>query len=170
MRRFTHVDALAAVADAMPTGARDVAEIETLTDKTLADAGIVALPSTTATATAAPAAQATVGERKGLRVLLGGTNGERHQLAAGHMANGARYTTGDVVNAEKVILDAAVTAREGQGAVHVSPRTAAMARSVVEAGQGFALSGEQAALAHRLVTSDRALDAVLGPPGTGKTT
>jgi len=48
--------------------------------------------------------------------------------------------------------------------------TAALARQAVEAGQGFALSGEQAAVVLRLVTSDRMLDAVLGPPGTGKTT
>ncbi len=165
MRRFTRVDALAAVADAMPTGARDVAEIEALTDKALADAGVVPLPTTTA-----PHVQPAVVQQKGLRALVRRTNGERHQIAAGHMANGARYTTTDVVNAEKVILTAAVSAREGHGAVHVSARTAAMARSVVEAGQGFPLSDEQAAIVHRLVTSDRALDAVLGPPGTGKTT
>jgi len=48
--------------------------------------------------------------------------------------------------------------------------TAALARQAGEAGQGFALSGEQAAVVLRLVTSDRMLDAVLGPPGTGKTT
>jgi len=165
MRRFTRVDVLAAVADAMPTGARDVAEIETLTDKALTDAGIVPLA-----APAASGSDAALKHNTLSRVTKAGAIGERHQLGAGHMANGDRYTTRDVVNAEKVILTAAVSAREGQGAVQVSPRTAAMARSVVEAGQGFALSTEQAAIVHRLVTSDRALDAVLGPPGTGKTT
>ena len=97
-------------------------------------------------------------------------NGQRRQLAAGHMRNAERFTTADVVAAERVILAAAVGSRDGQGAAHVTPQIAALARSAVEAGQGFPLSAEQAGTLMRLVTSDRAVDAVLGPPGTGKTT
>ena len=161
MRRFSRVDALAAVADAMPRGARDVAEIEALTDKALGDAGIVALGTASGAGSDAPALSRSVGAV---------ANGQRHQLGAGHMSNGARYTTADVIDAENVILTTAAAAGPGQGAVRVSPSTAAMARSVVEAGQGFTLSDEQARIVERLVTSDRALDTVLGPPGTGKTT
>jgi len=151
MRRFTRVDAIAAVADALPSGAGDVGEIEAFTDRALADAGIVPLPAPVTDQGDTPA-------------------GERRQLGAGHMRNAERYTTADVVAAEEVILTAAAASREGQGAAHVSPEAAALARAAVEVGQGFELSGEQRQIVERLVISDRQLDAVLGPPGTGKTT
>ncbi len=153
MRRFTRVEALAAVADAVPQGAADLAEIERLTDQALADAGIVALP----------AKQPKPGAAAEPR-------GARHQIASGHMTNASRFTTADVVEAERVILVAAAASREGQGAASVSPQTATLARGAVEVGQGFELSDEQAGIVEQLVTSDRQLDAVLGPPGTGKTT
>jgi len=151
MRRFTRVDAIAAVADALPAGAGDVREIEELTDRALTDAGIVPLPAPVPAQRTAPA-------------------GARRQLGAGHMRNAQRFTTADVVAAEDVILTAAAASADGQGAARVSPQTAALARSAVEAGQGFELSAEQGRIVQRLVTSDRQLDAVLGPPGTGKTT
>lgn len=150
-RRFSRVHALAAVADAMPGGAADVGEIERVTDRALADIGFVPLDGQNAQA-------------------IQGVGGEKHELASTHMANADRWTTADVVAAEKVILGAARTSHEGQGMASVSAQTAALARSTVEAGQGFPLSGEQGEIMHGLVTSDRALDAVLGPPGTGKTT
>ena len=150
-RRFSRVHALAAVADAMPAGAADVGEIERVTDRALADVGFVALGGQNA-----PQIQS--------------VGGQKHELASGHMANADRFTTADVVAAEKTILSAAKTSAEGQGHACVSASTAALARSTVEAGQGFALSGEQGQIMHALVTSDRAIDAVLGPPGTGKTT
>lgn len=151
MRRFTRVDAIAAVADALPAGAGDVREIEALTDRALKDAGVVPLPSPVPAQRQAPA-------------------GERRQLGAGHMRNAQRFTTTDVVSAEDVILNAAAASAEGQGAARVTPQTAALARAAVEAGQGFGLSAEQGRIVERLVTSDRQLEAVLGPPGTGKTT
>jgi len=177
-RRFTRVDALAAVADALPGGAADVTEIEGICDRALGAAGIVALPDPPgARQTPAPAAgleQATAlapgqqGEDD--PVLAAAGNAARRQIGAGHMANAARFTTADVVAAERVILSAAAGSRPGQGGPRVMTSTAALARQAVEAGQGFVLSGEQAAVVERLVTSDRMLDAVLGPPGTGKTT
>jgi hypothetical protein len=147
-RRFTRVNAIAAVADALPAGAAGVTEIKRLTDRALAAAGIVALPGTSSGA----------GESTGVR-----------QLGAGHMRNAQRYTTADVVAAEEVILDRAAAAHDGQGAARVRPRTLALARSAVEAGQGYELSAEQARALERLVTGGRAVDALLGPPGTGKT-
>jgi len=186
-RRFTRVDALAAVADALPAGAADVAEIEALCDRALAAAGIVGLPNppgarqtVTPTVSAAPAAgpgqdqdgQALDGQAQDQDgpVLAAAGSAARRQIGAGHMANAARFTTADVLAAERVILTAAAASGPGQGAAHVTGRTAVLARQAVEAGQGFALSAEQAAVTLRLVTSDRMLDAVLGPPGTGKTT
>ncbi len=174
-RRFTRVDALADVADALPAGAADVAEIEGLCDRALAAAGIVPLPDP-------PGARQTLAPVAGLErseaqqqgedgpVLAGAGNAARRQIGAGHMANAARFTTADVIAAERVILTAAAGSGPGQGWPRVMTSTAALARQAVEAGQGFALSGEQADVVQRLVTSDRMIDAVLGPPGTGKTT
>ncbi len=174
-RRFTRVDALAAVADALPAGAADVAEIEGLCDRALTAAGIVPLPDPPgARQTLAPVVGLERGaaEQQGEdgQVLAAAGNAARRQIGAGHMANAARFTTADVVAAERVILTAAAGSGPGQGGPRVMTSTAALARQAVEAGQGFALSGEQAAVVLRLVTSDRMLDAVLGPPGTGKTT
>jgi len=174
-RRFTRVDALAAVADALPAGAGDVAEIEGLCDRALTAAGIVALPDPPgARQTLAPVAgpEPVAGQQQDQdgQLLATAGNAARRQIGAGHMANAARFTTADVVAAERVILTAAAASRPGQGGPRVMTSTAALARTAVEAGQGFALSGEQAAVVERLVTSDRMIDAVLGPPGTGKTT
>jgi len=176
-RRFTRVDALAAVADALPAGAADVAEIEGICDRALGAAGIVPLPDlpgTRQTIEPASGLEPAAGQQQAQdqdgQVLAGAGNAARRQIGAGHMANAARFTTADVVAAERVILTAAEGSRPGQGAAHVTGGTAVLARQAVEAGQGFALSAEQAAVALRLVTSDRMLDAVLGPPGTGKTT
>jgi len=174
-RRFTRVDALAAVADALPAGAADVAEIETLCDRALGAAGIVALPDPPGAArTVAPAAgfapAAGPQQDQDAPTLVAAGNAARRQIGAGHMANAARFTTADVLAAERVILTAAAASQPGQGGAHVSAQAAALARQAVEAGQGFALSAEQAAVVVRLVTSDRMVDAVLGPPGTGKTT
>ncbi len=167
-RRFTRVDALAAVADALPAGAADVAEIEGLCDRALAAAGIVPLPDP-------PGPRQIITPAAGQQdqdapTLAAAGNAARRQIGAGHMANAARFTTADVVAAERVILSAAAGSGPGQGGPRVMTSTAALARQAVEAGQGFALSGEQAAVVLRLVTSDRMIDAVLGPPGTGKTT
>jgi len=174
-RRFTRVDALAAVADALPAGAADVAEIEGLCDRALAAAGIVPLPDPLgARQTVAPVAglERSAAQQQGEDgpVLAAAGNAARRQIGAGHMANAARFTTADVVAAERVILTAAAGSGPGQGGPRVMTSTAELARQAVEAGQGFALSGEQAAVVDRLVTSDRMIDAVLGPPGTGKTT
>lgn len=148
-RRFTTVDAIAAVADCLPEGARSIDDVERLTEVVLGDAGFVAVGVA------------------GDRAI---TDGEVRSLGAGHMANADSYTTVDVVAAEAVILSAARESRQGQGGVAVSPAAAAGARAVVEAGQGYALSDEQVAVMVRLVESDRMLDAVVGAPGTGKTT
>lgn len=152
MRRFSRVEALAAVADAIPQGAADLAQIEAVTDAVLQAAHIIELDSDTAPVdlTAAP--------------------GRRRQLGATHMRNAQRFTTVDVINAEHTILTYAGAAQPGQGAAAVSVTAAAMTRTVVETQQGFALSAEQAAVLQRLVTSDQLLDAVVGVPGSGKTT
>jgi conjugative relaxase-like TrwC/TraI family protein len=152
-RRFTRADALAAVADALPHGAGTITEIEGLTDKALAHPQFLALP----------AAGAEIAEHAGIV-----SNGPRHLLDASHMTNAARWSTADVFAAEQVILRAA--AGRARGAACVGMDAAGMAISAVEATAGHRLSHEQASAVLRLTASDRALDAVLGAPGTGKTT
>jgi hypothetical protein len=156
-RRFSRVDALAAVADALPTGAESIEQIEALTDQVLAAPQFVALPAKDASA---------------------GTAGGRAQLAAGHMRNADRYTTNDIVAGERAILGTAAVSRPDQHPARVDPAQAELAAGVVEAAAGYPLSAEQRTVLTALVTSGRAvdaavgraLDAAVGPPGSGKTT
>jgi DNA primase catalytic core len=148
-RRFSRADALWHVADAVADGFADSAEIERLTDEVLAGAGIVKLPA---------------------EAQVEGPNGQHRQLAASHMANAALYTTSDIVAVEKTILDTAKASRPGQSEARVDLDTAAMAISVIEAQQGFALTDEQTEALLRVTTQGRQLDAILGVAGSGKTT
>lgn len=149
-RRFSHLDAVAATAEALPHGA-SLDEVEQLTDVVLSHPMFVALPA-------------------GSGELRGGP-GASTQLAGSHdMAGGHLYTTGDVPAAEQAILTAVAASHPDQGRAVVSPATVAMAVSVTEAAQGFALSDEQRQVLTAVVTSGRAIEAVEGPPGTGKTT
>lgn len=170
-RRFSRADALAAVADALPGGAADIAAIEAITDKALRHAGIVALPARQdrAPERTPPSAELAAGQAPAVGSAAN-LNGARRQLGATHMANGTRYTTADVIAAEQVILATAATSVPGQRAARVEAEVAELAIAAVQAGQGYELSAEQAAAVTRLVTVGRAVDAVLGPPGTGKTT
>jgi conjugative relaxase-like TrwC/TraI family protein len=168
-RRFSHLDAVAAVADALPYGA-GIAEVERLTDRALAHPAFVSLP---AAGEAEPA-------ETGLGVV--GGPGIRSPLGGAHqMAGGQLFTTRDVTDAERIILAHATTdttratapetAQEPAGeSVRVAAGTVELAVTVVEAAQGFPLSAEQRAVLARVVTTGRQVEAIEGPPGTGKTT
>ena len=149
-RRFSHLDALTAVADALPLGA-SIGEVEQLTELVLSHPAFVALPQ--------PGG-------------LVGPAGERAPLAGSHqMAGGGLYTTRDIPDAEREILqrvEAAATG--GRGRCAVAPAVVDAAVEQVEAAQGFALSGEQRRVLDQLVGQGRAIESVEGPPGTGKTT
>jgi len=148
-RRFSHVEAITAVADALPHGAT-VAEVEQLTDLVLAHPVFVALPEKTA--------------------LVGG-RGAHTQLAGSHeMTGGALYTTRDVTDAERAILEAVAGSHRGQGRAVVDAETLEMAVGVTEAAQGYALSAEQREVLSALVTGGRSIESILGPAGAGKTT
>ena len=149
-RRFSQLDALAAVADALPYGA-SVGEVEGLCDVVLAHPAFVALAADNG--------------------LAAGQEGQATQLAGSHlMAGGALYTTADVPDAERKILDTVAAAAPGQGRAVVAAEVLAMAVSVTETAQGYELSAEQRAALTAVVTNGRAVEAVVGPPGTGKTT
>jgi conjugative relaxase-like TrwC/TraI family protein len=148
-RRFSRLDVIARVADAMPGGFAETAELETMTDAVLAQPGFVAL------------------SRPDHRVTAGG----RSQLGASHMRNAQTYTTRDVVDVETTILRAARASHPDQSPTRVSdPDRIDLAVAVVEAQQGYELSLEQRYAVHRLVGQGRLIDTVNGAPGTGKTT
>lgn len=153
-RRFSHLDAIAAVADALPHGAA-IEDVERLTGMALAHPAFQALPTGGAETVAGP--------------------GAHTQLAGAHqMTGGKLYTTKDVTAAERTILAAATAASDptadAQDRARVPAATVDLAVSVVETAQGFPLSAEQRDVLHRVVTNGRAVEAVEGPPGTGKTT
>jgi hypothetical protein len=148
-RRFSHLDAITAVADALPLGAT-VGEVEQLADLVLAHPRFVALPE---------------------RAALVGGPGAHAQLAGSHeMTGGQLYTTKDVTDAERSILDAVAASHPGQGRAVVDGDTLGMAVGVTEAAQGYPLSVEQRRVLTALVTGGRAIESILGPAGAGKTT
>jgi conjugative relaxase-like TrwC/TraI family protein len=147
-RRFSHLDAITAVAEALPFGG-SVEEVEAITDLVLAHPAFVELPAAGA--------------------VLGGA-GERSQLAGAHqMAGGTLFTTRDVPEIERRILDITQGPARGVDRV-VAAETLDMAASITEATQGYELSAEQRRILEAIVTSRRAVLAVEGAAGTGKTT
>lgn len=85
------------------------------------------------------------------------------------MSSTDRYTTRDILDAEKVVTDQAL-ARFDEGAVQLTADQAAAAMSVFEVANGFALSDEQRAAIERTLTAGHGIDAHIGAAGTGKST
>jgi conjugative relaxase-like TrwC/TraI family protein len=148
-RRFSHLDAITATADALPHGA-STAEVEELTDLVLSHPSFVALPE-----------RGTVADVQGAHAQLPGS----HKMTGGQL-----YTTGDVPAAEQAILDTVAASQHGQGRALVEADTLEMAIAVTEAAQGYALSGEQRHALEAVLTGGRSVESLLGPAGTGKTT
>ncbi|MGH3572885.1 MAG: MobF family relaxase [Pseudonocardiaceae bacterium] len=148
-RRFSHLDAITATADALPYGASPT-EVEALTDLVLAHPSFAALP-----------------EQDG----LGASLGEHAQLAGSHdMAGGRLFTTADIPAAERTILDIVAASHADQRRAVVEPATLAMAIEVTETAQGYTLSAEQRAVLEAICTGGRGIESLEGPAGTGKTT
>jgi hypothetical protein len=85
-----------------------------------------------------------------------------------HLSNATRYTTPDIVRAEKTILGSA----RDRFTERVGVLTAAEAESaigVVEASRGYLLTGEQRAVIRRVTCEGIGVDAVIGTAGAGKT-
>ncbi|MFE7194492.1 MobF family relaxase, partial [Kitasatospora sp. NPDC057595] len=92
----------------------------------------------------------------------------------GHLSNTARYTTADIVVAERTILGEA-RGRFNSGTAVVDEPTFAMAVSTYQTIQRadnpeFALSAEQLAVLRRILVDGHGVDAVVGVAGAGKTT
>jgi conjugative relaxase-like TrwC/TraI family protein len=86
-----------------------------------------------------------------------------------HLTHHARYTSQEIVRAERAIVESAA-ARYGQAVAVVPANAAAMAVGVFEAENGFTLGAEQRATVDRLLTAGHGVDAVIGVAGAGKTT
>jgi hypothetical protein len=69
-----------------------------------------------------------------------------------------------VLAAERVVLAAAAASTPAQDLARVAPSQAEFRTEVVEAGRGYPLSAEQRAVLHDVVTSGRAVEAIVGPP------
>jgi len=91
-----------------------------------------------------------------------------------HLSNTARYTTADIVVAERRIL-AETRGRFGDGSAVVDEATFAMSVSTYQTIQRatdpeFSLSAEQLAVLRRILLDGHGVDAVIGVAGAGKTT
>lgn len=85
------------------------------------------------------------------------------------MTSTERYTTADILAAERVLVEQA-TARYGDGSAQLTADQAAAAVSVFEVAAGFELSVEQRSVVERVLTAGHGVDAVVGVAGSGKTT
>jgi hypothetical protein len=85
-----------------------------------------------------------------------------------HLSNTDRYTTTDLVEAEQSIVEF-TEAGMSAGLGLVDPRTAETALQTFHAGEEYVLDAEQRAVYERLTGAGHGIDAVIGVPGSGKT-
>ncbi|TDQ00609.1 MobF family relaxase [Labedaea rhizosphaerae] len=157
-RRFSRLDLLAAIADAyvhLPS----LEYLEELAELVLAQQGFHR-------ATLQGGAHSDGDRQSGWL----GTAGSSRQLGANHMANADLYTTSDILAAEQLIAQTAVHGKDRPMPIQVDASTRDLAATTVEAAQGFPLSDEQRREFNRITSSGRAYDALIGGPGSGKTT
>lgn len=86
-----------------------------------------------------------------------------------HLSNSARFTTADIVTAERTVMAAARDRHAGGQAV-VPHDVLDLAVAQFEAANGFQLSAEQRAVLTRLACAGHGVDTVVGVAGAGKTT
>ena len=121
---------------------------------------------------AMPAGVATLAEAEAMVDQALAVPGYAVQLpgkGAKHLSNAQRYTTADIVNAERTIV-AQARARYGEGAGVVNRDLTTMAMATFEASNGVRLSPEQRIVLERLLHDGHGIDAVIGVAGSGKTT
>lgn len=91
------------------------------------------------------------------------------ELGFGHLTNHDRYTTLDILEAERTVT-ASAARRYGTDCAIVPIMTVGSALSVFEAARGFELNAEQRETVARLLLLGHGVDAVVGVAGSGKTT
>ncbi|MFD4347435.1 MobF family relaxase [Streptomyces coelicoflavus] len=85
------------------------------------------------------------------------------------MSSTARYTTQDILDAEKSVRVQALE-RFGTGTAQLTEGQAAAAIDVFQVAAGFELSAEQQAAVTRVLTAGHGVDALVGVAGAGKST
>ncbi|MFW5421080.1 relaxase domain-containing protein [Nocardiopsis sp. CNT-189] len=88
---------------------------------------------------------------------------------AAHMSNSDRYTSSDVLEAERTVTGAAKR-RLRTGAARVPAEAVLAAVRAFQDQRGFTLSEEQRRTLSRLLVGGHGIDAVIGVAGAGKTT
>ncbi|RCG21123.1 conjugal transfer protein TraA [Sphaerisporangium album] len=86
-----------------------------------------------------------------------------------HLTHSDRYTTADIIAAERAII-AAVRRRYRSGCAVLAPATLQMAIDTYQATHQLTLSPEQRTVLERLASAGHGVDAVIGVAGAGKTT
>jgi conjugative relaxase-like TrwC/TraI family protein len=86
-----------------------------------------------------------------------------------HLSNASRYTSTDVLDAERAVL-AAARDRYASNTAVLDEQTIALAVAQFETANGFTLSVQQLAVLDRLAGAGHGVDAVIGVAGAGKTT
>ncbi|GGL48017.1 MobF family relaxase [Planomonospora parontospora] len=86
-----------------------------------------------------------------------------------HLSHNDRYTTADIIAAERAII-ASVRRRHRSGCAVLSPATLQMAIGTYQITHQLILSAEQRAVLERLTLAGHGVDAVIGVAGAGKTT
>jgi ATP-dependent exoDNAse (exonuclease V) alpha subunit len=146
-RRFSALQAMAAVADELPQGAANVEELKQLTQTVLDDPRFPTV--------------AGLGNQLDSRIKDGSA-----RLDHSHLSVSTLYTTADVPAAERRI---AAFANRHDGRQATSEQNIRRAIGHVEAERGYTLGQDQVDALLRVGTSTAPLDTIVGPPGTGKT-
>ncbi|MGP5002413.1 MobF family relaxase [Glutamicibacter ardleyensis] len=89
----------------------------------------------------------------------------RSESIFNHKKHAGIYTTTQIMNDEEFLMECTTTTAARISAEELGDKVAAMRTT-----EGHALSTDQAAATTQVLTSGKALDAIIGPAGTGKTT
>lgn len=82
-----------------------------------------------------------------------------------HKKHAGIYTTAQIMNDEQFLMERTTASAPGISAAELGNKVATMRTK-----EGHALSSDQASATTNVLTSGKALDAIIGPAGTGKTT
>ncbi|MFI9598194.1 MobF family relaxase [Nonomuraea sp. NPDC052265] len=91
------------------------------------------------------------------------------EAGARHMANSARYTSTDILQAEQALL-ASVRRRYNAGVAVLDADAASLAMDAFQVSHQLAFTREQRAVLERILCGGHGVEAIIGVPGAGKTT
>ncbi|MFI6705376.1 MobF family relaxase [Nonomuraea sp. NPDC050478] len=88
---------------------------------------------------------------------------------ARHMTNSARYTSTDILHAERMLL-ASVRRRYHGGVAVLDADAVRLALDTFQVGHHLTFTAEQRAVLERILQAGHGVEAIIGVPGAGKTT